>query len=143
MIPDIVGTYVVWRLCAPQRDHGAGHMQTIFERVGGMRTVSRVISTFYDRVLDSPVLTHYFDGVDMRRLIDHQTKFVAAVMGGPASFTDEHLARVHAHLGIDEGSFEEAVLILRDAMEDHGMNETDIGEVVAQVRIRKPFIVTV
>ncbi len=118
-------------------------MQSIFERVGGMRIVSRMISTFYDRVLDTPQLIHYFDGVDMRRLVDHQTKFFAAVMGGPASFTDEHLAKVHAHLGIDGSSFEEAVLILRDTMEDHGMGETDIGEVMSQVRARKQFIVTV
>ncbi|MGA7272419.1 MAG: group 1 truncated hemoglobin [Acidimicrobiia bacterium] len=117
-------------------------MQTIFERVGGMRTVSRMISTFYDRVLDTPLLSHYFDGVDMRTLIDHQTKFVAAVMGGPASYTDEHLARVHAHLHIDDASFEEVVLILRETMEDQGMNETDMGDVVARVRGRKTFIVT-
>ncbi len=117
-------------------------MQSIFERAGGMRTVSRIISTFYDRVLDSPGLVHYFDGVDMRRLIDHQTKFIASVMGGPASFTDEHIARVHAHLGIDGASFEEAVLILRDSMEDNGMNETDIGEVMSNVRARKPLVVT-
>jgi hemoglobin len=117
-------------------------LQSIFERVGGMRTVSRMISTFYDRVLDTPDLIHYFDGIDMRRLIDHQTKFFAAVMGGPASFTDEHLAKVHAHLGIDGGSFEEAVLILRETLEDHGMGETDVGEVMSQVRARKQFIVT-
>jgi hemoglobin len=117
-------------------------MQSIFERVGGMRTVSRMISTFYDRVLDTPELVHYFDGVDMKRLIDHQTKFFAAVMGGPASFTDEHLARVHGHLGIDSASYEEAVLILRETLEDHDMGETDVGAVVSQVRARKQFIVT-
>lgn len=117
-------------------------MQTIFDRVGGMRTVSRVISTFYDRVLNTPELVGYFDGIDMRRLIDHQTKFVASVMGGPASFTDEHLARVHAHIGIDDPSFEEAVLILRESMEDHGMDESDIGEVMSHVRARKSLIVS-
>ena len=119
-----------------------GRVQSIFERVGGMRTVSRIISSFYDRVLTTPQLIHYFEGVDMRRLIDHQTKFVASVMGGPASFTDEHLARVHKHLGIDDPSFEEVVLILRETMEDHNMNETDIGDVMSQVRSRKQFIVT-
>lgn len=118
-------------------------MQSIFERVGGMRTVSRVISSFYDRVLDDPQLVRYFDGVDMRRLIDHQTKFIAFVMGGPASYTDEHIQRVHAHLGIDSASFEEAVLILQEVLEDHDMSETDIGTVLAQVRSRKHFIVTV
>lgn len=116
-------------------------VQTLFERYGGFPKVSRIVSTFYDRVVDSPELTGYFEGVDMRRLIDHQTKFIASVMGGPASFSDQHLARVHEHLGITSASFDEAVVILRESLEDHGMEETDIGTVIASVRARKPYIV--
>jgi len=116
-------------------------VQTLFERYGGFKTVSRIVSTFYDRVLESPKLTDYFDGVDMRNLIDHQTKFIASVMGGPASFTDQHLARVHEHLGITSVAFDEAVLILRESLEDHDVEETDIGTVVSGVRARKPYIV--
>ncbi len=116
-------------------------MQTLFERYGGFPKVSRIVSTFYDRVLDSPTLSPYFEGVDMRRIIDHQTKFIASVMGGPASFTNEHLAHVHQHLGIDTRSFEEAVLVLRDSFEDHGVDENDIGAVLAHVRSKKTFIV--
>jgi hemoglobin len=116
-------------------------VQTIYERYGGFPTVSKIVSSFYDRVLDSPRLASYFEHVDMRRLIDHQTKFIASVMGGPASFTSEHLARVHKNLGIDDVSFEEAVLHLRDTLEDHGIEETDIGTVVADVRSQKTSIV--
>lgn len=117
--------------------------QSIFERVGGMRTVSRIIRDFYGTVMDEPQLSPYFGGVDMARLIDHQTKFIAYLMGGPASFTDEHIARVHAHLGIDDPSFETAVMILREAMEDHDMDESDIGSVVSAMRSKKTLIVTV
>lgn len=117
-------------------------MQSIFDRVGGMRTVSRVIRSFYASVMDDPSLESYFRGVDMSRLIDHQTKFVASVMGGPASFTDEHLARVHAHLKIDDPSFETVTMILREAMEDHDMSESDIGTVISAVRSKKNLIVT-
>lgn len=46
----------------------------------------------------------------MRVLVDHQTKFIALMMGGPASYTDEHLKRVHAHLGIGSTAFGETVL---------------------------------
>ena len=116
--------------------------QSIFERVGGMRTVSRIIRDFYGSVMDEPGLEPYFRGVDMSRLIDHQTKFVAFVMGGPASFTDEHIARVHAHLGIDGPSFESVILILRETMEDHDMDESDIGEVVSAIRSKKNLVVT-
>jgi hypothetical protein len=48
-------------------------MTTVFERCGGFASVRKVISTFYDKILDSTVLSGYFADVDMRRLIDHQT----------------------------------------------------------------------
>ena len=59
---------------------------SMFERCGGFTTVRKVVAAFYDKVLDSPSLSRHFANVDMRALIDHQTKFITYVMGGPASF---------------------------------------------------------
>lgn len=59
--------------------------QSMFERYGGFAKLSKVMA-FYDRVLDSDVIGDFFEGVDMRRLIDHQTKFISQVMGGPAAY---------------------------------------------------------
>jgi hemoglobin len=117
--------------------------QSIFERYGGFSHISRVVSDFYRRVLDSPVLSPYFDGIDMRTLIDHQTKFMATMMGGPASFSNEHLARVHAHLSIGEKAFAEMVAILRDTLEDFDFDQTDISRVHAEMLARKPYVVTI
>jgi hemoglobin len=115
---------------------------TIFERYGGFAKVSRIVSAFYDQVLDSPLLAPYFAGVDMRRQIDHQTKFFAHLMGGPASFTSEHLARVHARLNIDDESFDELVEVLRDTLEDYGFDESDIATIYGQVVSYRSVIVT-
>jgi hemoglobin len=117
-------------------------VQTLFERYGGFPKVSKVVSTFYDRVLDAPDLERYFEGVDMRRLIDHQTKFIASILGGPASFTPEHIAAVHRHLHIDDASFDEIVGILRETLEDHDFAENDIGEVVVTVRSYRSVVVS-
>jgi hemoglobin len=116
--------------------------RTIFERYGGFAKVSRVVSEFYRRVLASPLLAPYFAGVDMRRQIDHQTKFFAALMGGPASYTDEHLARVHAHLGVDDRAFDELATIVREVLEDFDYDETDIASVHAEIVGRRQLIVT-
>ena len=115
---------------------------TIFERAGGFATVRRVISSFYDRVLDSPTVAGHFENVDMRRLIDHQTKFISAMMGGPGSFTDDHLRRVHAHLGITHDEFVEVTEHLREALEEYGVAPEDIAIVEAEVKRREPLIVT-
>ena len=115
---------------------------TVFERYGGFAKVSRVVSSFYDRVLDSPLLAPYFAGVEMRRLIDHQTKFIATLMGGPASYTDEHLARVHASLGIDDRAFEEITDLLRETLEDFDFDESDIALVYGEMVGYRSVIVT-
>jgi len=116
--------------------------QSIFERYGGFASVSRIVSEFYRKVVDSDVLADYFDGIDMRTLIDHQTKFIAQLMGGPASFTDEHIARVHSHLGITDHAFTEMTTLLRETLEDFDFDETDISVVHGEVLARKPYVVT-
>lgn len=117
-------------------------MATIFERYGGFATVSKIVLSFYDRVFDSEVLAPFFEDVDMRRLVDHQTKFVSYVMGGPASFTDDHLRRSHERLAIDDAAFDEMLETFRETLEDFDMNDDDVEEVIDAMELRRPIIVS-
>jgi truncated hemoglobin YjbI len=90
---------------APSRLEFILMARSIFDRYGGFAHVSRVVTAFYDKILSSPVTSPYFLNTDMRRIIDHQTRFIATVMGGPASYTNEHLERVHARIGVTEQAF--------------------------------------
>lgn len=114
----------------------------MLERYGGFAQVSRIVTSFYDKLLDSPITSPYFANTDMKRLIDHQTRFIATVMGGPASYTNDHLERVHAHLGITEAAFMEAMTLLKEALEEFGVAEEDVQAVEDEVMSRKHFIVT-
>jgi hemoglobin len=116
--------------------------RTIFERYGGFASVSRVVMAFYEKMLDSPVTSPYFANTDMKGLIDHQTKFIAAVMGGPASYTREQIKRVHADLGITEAALLEAMEMLKETLEDFDFKENDIEEVVENMMSYKHDIVT-
>jgi truncated hemoglobin YjbI len=53
----------------------------LFERLGGFARVRLIIAAFYDQVLETESLGAYFARADTRRLIDHQTKFMAQLMG--------------------------------------------------------------
>jgi hemoglobin len=114
---------------------------SLFDRVGGFGTLSKIVLSFYDRVLDDDVLSPYFADVDMRRLIDHQTKFVAFLMGGPASYTDEHLRLAHARLNIDQAAFERMTAVMRDTLEDFRLGERDVNQVILEIRARRDLIV--
>jgi len=115
---------------------------TIFDRYGGFATVRRIVSDFYDRVLDSPVISHHFERVDMKRLLDHQARFISSVTGGPASYTDEHLRRVHERLGITAAEFREMLVLLTETLEDFDFEPADIDLVVRELRQRQGVIVT-
>jgi hemoglobin len=116
--------------------------RSIFDRNGGFARISRVVMAFYDKILSSSITSPYFANTDMRRLIDHQTRFISSVMGGPASYTNDHLERVHARLGITEQAFNEMALLLRETLEDFEFAEDDIQAIVDEIMSRKNFIVT-
>lgn len=116
---------------------------TTFEKYGGFKTVSRIVMSFYDLVLDSDTVGHHFDDVDMPRLIDHQTKFVSGLMGGPAQISDERLRAVHNHLSITDAEFDEIINLLGQALESHGMEPADVRTVAKLVESKRELIVHV
>jgi hemoglobin len=116
--------------------------QSVFERCGGFATVRKIVSDFYDKVMDSPRLQRHFVDVDMRVLIDHQTKFIASVMGGPASFSDDVLRRVHEPLAITRTEFLEVAELLRETLEDHDVAPEDAAHVYKEIMKRELLIVS-
>lgn len=117
-------------------------MSSMFERYGGFAAVSKVVMAFYEKVLDSDIAGPYFEDVDMKALIDHQTKFVAQVMGGPAEYNDEVLKNVHAKHKIDKQAFDEVAGIMRETLEDFEFDPADIRDVMNQITSRAVFIIS-
>ncbi len=117
-------------------------MSTMFERYGGFAAVSKVVMAFYEKVLDSDVAGPYFEDVDMKSLIDHQTKFVAQVMGGPAEYNDEVLRTVHAKHKIDKEAFDEVAGLMKETLRDFEFDPADISEVMRQITSRAVFIIS-
>ncbi len=115
---------------------------TIYERVGGFAAVRKVVSDFYDKVLESPSVAHHFEEVEMRRLIDHQTRFISFLLGGPASYTEEHIEHVHRKLGISLAEFDEMVELLVETLEDHDFAREDVAKIGQELRKRESLIVT-
>lgn len=114
---------------------------SLFQKYGGFAKVSRIVLTFYDKVLDSDQIGDYFDGVDMSRLVDHQTKFISSLLGGPASYTDERLRQLHTHLNIGNADMDEMARLLGEALEEHGMEPGDCALVMHEIESRRRFIV--
>lgn len=115
--------------------------QTLFEKYGGFAKISKIVLALYDRLLEDDAVGPYFDNVDMARIVDHQTKFISALLGGPASFSDEHIERVHKHLAISAADFDVLKSILRSTLAAHGLTPDDIELVVQAFERRRALVV--
>ncbi len=114
---------------------------TIYEKYGGFSTVSRIVMDLYDRLLDDDDIGPFFEDVEMSRVIDHQTKFVASLMGGPASYSDDQIRKMHDHLPIADGHFARLREILSETLRDHGITQEDVSTIVNEFEKRRGLIV--
>lgn len=115
--------------------------KTLYEKYGGFGQIHQVVMAFYDALLDDDDLGPFFDGVDMKALIDHQTKFISSLLGGPASFSDEHLRHAHASLDISPAQFDHMKTLLAETLSDHGVEDGDVALVLEAVEARRAPVI--
>jgi hemoglobin len=96
---------------------------TLYDQLGGFSAVRKLVSDFYDRVLEEDDLAPFFKDTDMAHLIDHQTKFWTTLLGGPASYTTDQLRKIHATMGIEDRHFDLVAELVAETLEDHDIDE--------------------
>jgi len=118
---------------------------TLYDRIGGAGTVSRLVDQFYDRVLNDPQLRPFFEQASVERLTGMQKEFFAAALDGPVRRSDMDLAHIHQGRGIAREHFSlfvnhliavlenEDVIDKRDAMEIVDRISTYVDEIIGEV----------
>jgi len=91
-------------------------------QAGSTVTMIRLATSFYAEMLNSPLLAHYFAGVQMDALIAKQASFIDTIIRGDTGYSAADLQRLHAHLDIDDGAFDELLAILDRTLRDYGMS---------------------
>jgi hemoglobin len=99
-------------------------MPSLFEHAGGLDALHRLEQTFYDSVLEDPLLQPLF-GAGQPQHVDHLTAFTAESFGGPDRFTRElgfpHLIAVHRGLRITEEQRQRFVELYLAALDAAGL----------------------
>jgi hemoglobin len=114
---------------------------TLYDKYGGFSGISPIVSNFYDKILKEDSLAGYFNNVDMERLIDHQTRFLCVALGGPAEYKGKQLKTAHTHLNITDGAFAKVAGILKEALEEAGVEPGDVTAILGIVASTKGDIV--
>ena len=115
--------------------------KTPYEKYGGFSTVSKIVMRLYDKLLDDDDVGPFFDDVDMPRLIDHQTKFVSSLMGGPASFSDTHIANAHRNLTIHNAHFDKLKELIQETLDEFSVEPADAAAVLGAFEARRGLLV--
>lgn len=98
--------------------------------------------TFYEMALESDQIGDHFEDIDMPRLIDHQTKFVSSLIGGPTSFSDDRIEAVHRNLNITHADFDEMAALFGEALALHGMEDRHVKIALGAIESKRAIIVT-
>lgn len=115
--------------------------KSLFDKYGGFSTVSKIVLALYDRLLDDDDVGPFFDDVDLPKLIDHQTKFVSSLMGGPASFSDDHIELAHRHMIIENHHFDRLKQIVEETLTDFEVETQDIEAVLSEFEQRRILLI--
>ncbi len=117
-------------------------METLFQKYGGIKTISQLVHDFYDDVTADDILAPLFEGVVMGHLVEHQISFLSHALGGPVSYDGRDLQDAHRHLPITNAHFERVAEILRTNLLDHGVEDGDVSAIMELIASTMPDIVS-
>jgi hemoglobin len=102
---------------------------SLYDRLGGAPAVQAATEVFYRKVLSDPLLSGYFDDVDMERQIAKQAAFLTMALGGPNSYAGRDLRTAHEGLNdLRDEHVDRVIAHLAQTLRELGVSEHDIAE---------------
>ena len=106
------------------------HLGTnIYEKIGGAKTVSKIVRKFYDIVLSDDILKKYFENISMASLIGHQIEFISSALGKPAEYMGRTIVEAHKGLNITNAEFNHICKILNSVLREEGIDDQYIKQI--------------
>jgi hemoglobin len=93
-------------------------MASVFEQIGGVAAVDAAVDIFYRKVLSDPVISHFFDAIDMDRQIGKQKAFLTMAFGGPNSYSGKDMRNAHRHMKLTEEHFQAVATHLQGTLQE-------------------------
>ena len=105
-------------------------MASVFEQIGGSIAVDAAVDIFYRKVLSDPVISHFFDTVDMDRQIGKQKAFLTMAFGGPNGYSGKDMRNAHRHMRLTEEHFQAVATHLLATLQELNVPQHLIDEVM-------------
>lgn len=103
---------------------------TLYERLGGEEKVRKIVRDVLQKNFDNPIIGHHFKHVDMEKLNQLVFDFFSMGTGGPHKYTGRDMSTAHANLGITNDDFERANIDTILALQENGVGQAEITEII-------------
>lgn len=103
---------------------------TLYERLGGEEKVRKIVRDVLQKNYDNPIIGHHFKSIDMEKLNQLVFDFFSMGTGGPHKYTGRDMRTAHASLGITNDDFERANIDTILALQENGVPEAEINEII-------------
>ena len=110
---------------------------TLFETIGGNRTIQAAVQRFYDKVLADDTLRPFFEGVDVVQLRSRQSMFVSMLLGGRVVYTGKRIHAAHdkpRKMGMTENHFNTFLTHFRESLEEVGVRPERLDHIMELLR---------
>ena len=95
--------------------------QSLYDEIGGHKTLNTIYGVAITRIYTDPVIGHYFKGVPKKHLRDQLVLQTCELIGGPCEYDGKSMEESHKDLNIKEREFYILVEYVQGAMRDVGL----------------------
>ena len=95
--------------------------QSLYDEIGGHKTLNTIYGVAITRIYTDPVIGHYFKGVPKKHLRDQLVLQTCELIGGPCEYDGKSMEESHKDLNIKEREFYILVEYVQGAMSDVGL----------------------
>lgn len=117
--------------------------ETLFSRLGGAPSVTRIASDLVDNHLVNPLIRARFAGSDVARLKRMAADFFSTGSGGPQVYEGKDMLSAHRHMNISDNEYMAAVDDLMAALTASGVGDAEKAEVLYIFYQLRPNVVRV
>ena len=111
-------------------------VDTLYELIGGRRTIQAAVDSFYRAVLADPVLTPFFSHTNMADLRAGQSMFLSMLLGGEKVYTGKNIRDAHAGAraqGLTDAHFDAILKHFHAALVEVGVEAENIEKMMTLV----------
>jgi hemoglobin len=105
--------------------------KTLYERVGGLPTLRKVVDDFVDRLRMDPRVQRFFADSNIPLVKERLVHLTCEVSGGPCTYVGADMKTAHVGLGISNADFDAVVEDFGASLDKFGVRAREKGELLA------------